>query len=290
MTNRTKALFGLSGVFLLGLLCGALAVGLFVRDRVQERSRLKNEVGFRDFFADELSLTEGQKDSLQAELEQAYRQLADIRSQVDLEYREVFDTLARRLDPMLTARQRRAFAEQKERLLPKRTAGDSLRSSIPTIQEIDRNATAATSSGAEPAASVPSGSDRAKRDSAAGNTAEKNNAGPQLSPDEVIEDDFTAGDSLLTPNMREEHLPRAITYLKRRLSLTDDQTVKVEEFARKALRRNAWIRENFRDEPLARRRRLRQSFRLLDRQVSDLLTGEQLKTYNGMKKWRKGKQ
>lgn len=290
MTNRTKAIFGLSGVFLLGLLCGALAVGLFVRDRVQERSRLKNEVGFRDFFADELSLTEGQKDSLQAELEQAYRQLADIRSQVDLEYREVFDTLARRLDPMLTARQRRAFAEQKERLLPKRIAGDSLRSSIPTIQEIDRNATAATSSGAEPAAPVPSGSDRAKRDSATGNASEKNNVDRQADAGkEIEEDDFTAGDSLLTPNMREEHLPRVIAYLKRRLNLTDDQTGKVEEFTRKALRRNAWIRQNFRDEPLARRRRLAQSLRLLDRQVSDVLTGEQVKTYNGMKKWRKGK-
>lgn len=290
MTNRTKAIFGLSGVFLLGLLCGALAVGLFVRDRVQERSRLKNESGFREFFADELSLTEGQKDSLQAELEQAYRQLADIRSQVDLEYREVFDTLARRLEPMLTARQRRALAEQKERLLPKRIAGDSLRSSIPTIQEIDRNAAAATPSGAETAASVPSGRDGAKRDSATGTAAEKKNADPQAFPSEEIEeDDFTAGDSLLTPTMREEHLPRVIAYMKRRLNLTDDQTGKVENFTRKAVRRNAWIRENFRGEPLARRRRLGQSFRLLDRQVSAVLTEEQLKIYNGMKRWRKGK-
>lgn len=287
MTNRTKAILGLSGVFLLGLICGALALGLVVRDRVQERSRLKNALGFRDYFVDELSLTEGQKDSLQAELERAYREMADIRDQVEIEYREVFDTLAQRMEPILTASQRTALAQQKERLLPKRPATEIVTSNPPSIQEIDRRV-ASSKTSSSPNTLQPNGG---KRDSTTADAKEQPAVADAPDHDAVpYDDDASAGDSILTPETREENLPRIIRHMKKKLTLTDDQSTKIEDLLRKALRRNRWIRENFKDEPLVRGRRLRQSFRLLERQVAEQLTEEQLKVYDGMKKkLRKGK-
>lgn len=286
MTNRTKAIFGLSGVFSLGLLCGALAVGLFVRNRVQDRNQLKNAAGFRNFFADELSLTEGQKDSLQAELENAYREMADIRNQVELEYREVFDTLARRMEPVLTASQRQRLAEQKDHLLPKREKVERLANPAPSIREIDRRAAASGASPAETSSVNPVEPNAGKEDSVVEGSGARRTPKNSLNSPQVVEGAVaTTGDSILTPDTREEQVPRFVSYLRRKLSLNDDQTVQIQDLVGKAVRRNTWIRENFKDAPLVRARRLRQSFRLFERQVSDLLTEEQLQSYRSMKKW-----
>ena len=118
MTNRTKAIASLAGVFLLGALCGSLVLGLFVQGQVRDRDRLKDPNGFREYFADQLSLSEAQKDSMQTELERAYQQMADIRYQVDQEYRQVFDTLSARLSPVLNAKQQQRLAQERKRLLP----------------------------------------------------------------------------------------------------------------------------------------------------------------------------
>lgn len=286
MTNRAKAILGLSGVFILGLVCGALALGLFVRDLVQERHRLKNPEGFHEYFADELNLTGAQRDSLELELERAYEEMADIRQQVELEYRQVFDTLARRMAPVLTQSQRRILAEHKERLLPQREAGEKQADSPASIDEIDRRVATAPKAAIDDAGTDRTGelkrADGAERNGADASPAEQ--SGPDSIEDPV---DALAGDSLLTAATREENLPRIVAHLKNKLDLTDDQAAKVTELFRKTVRRNAWIRENFRDEPLVRTRRLRQSFRMLDRQVAGLLTEEQRTKYKGMRKRKK---
>jgi hypothetical protein len=41
MTTRTKAILSLSGIFLVGAICGAAVVGLIVRDRVVEMQSMR---------------------------------------------------------------------------------------------------------------------------------------------------------------------------------------------------------------------------------------------------------
>ena len=144
MTNRTKAIASLTGVFILGALCGGLALGLFVRSEVRDRDRLKDPEGFREYFADELSLSQAQRDSLESELAVAYEQIEDIRYQVELEYGEVFDTLTGRLIPTLNTRQRRLLADERKRLLPERKRGRRDGSRPMSLEEIDREIEAGT--------------------------------------------------------------------------------------------------------------------------------------------------
>ena len=75
--------------------------------------------------------------------------------------------------------------------------------------------------------------------------------------------------------------------MKRQLSLDDKQTAKLERVLKKNVARNRWIRENIKDDQMLRTRRLRQSFRALDRQIANILNEDQLKIYNENKKQRR---
>ena len=120
MQTRTKAILGLSTIFLTGLLCGGLGVGLIVREQVRDRDRLKDPDGFREYFSEQLSLSEKQRDSLASELERAYDEINDIRAGVEVEYQEVFDTLTNHINPILNSEQRQLLQRERKRLLPKR--------------------------------------------------------------------------------------------------------------------------------------------------------------------------
>lgn len=278
MTNRTKAIASLVGVFLLGLLCGGLALGLFVRDQVRERDQLKNPDGFREYFADQLSLSTAQRDSLQVELELAYQQMADIRFQVDREYREVLDTLSARLGPVLNSRQIKRLNEEKKRLLPGAESADGEALSFP-LDEIERRARAAARSSGNVARS---GADSVQtaREKLTDATGEE----PGTESAEYDEADVYPGDSVFSPQTNEEHLPGIVAFMKNNLDLDDAQTEQVETALRKAVRRNRWIRVNLQDKPMMRSRRLRMSFRLLDRQIAGVLNEEQRAIYNDFKK------
>ena len=281
MTNRTKAIASLAGVFVLGLLCGGLALGLFVRDQVRERDRLKNPEGFREYFADELSLSTAQRDSLQAELELVYQQMADIRYQVEQEYREVFDTLSARLDPVLNSTQKKRLSEEKKRLLPDDRHANGEAVSFP-LEEIERRAADDLRS-RENSAGVQGDSGVKAEEVQTVATAPELDSGTE----EEYEGDVYPGDSIFSPQTKEEHLPGIVAFMKTSLNLDSEQTDQVDAALRKAVRRNRWIRTNLKDQPMVRRRRLGMSFRLLDRQIAGILNKEQRAVYNDFKKDRR---
>jgi hypothetical protein len=117
MSNRTKAILALGGVFLFGTLCGYLIMGIVVRDRVRESQSLRDRTGFEAYFADRLKLTEGQRDSLRDELEQTYDELAGLRRSTAEEYHELLDTLDRRIASQLSAEQRELLRREEQRFL-----------------------------------------------------------------------------------------------------------------------------------------------------------------------------
>lgn len=118
MTTRTKAMFGLSAVFLIGVICGGTIVGLVIRDRVRDAQRMKEKEGFSEAFLDRLEATQAQRDSLRGSLEQAYEEIRALRSAAQEEYQEVLDTLRKRVYPRLTAEQRVRYDRIEERVLP----------------------------------------------------------------------------------------------------------------------------------------------------------------------------
>ncbi len=118
MTTRTKAILSLSGVFTLGLLCGAVVVGLVVRDRVKDMESLREQEGFVRYFSDRLHLSESQRDSLKEVLAQAYDEMQSLRSAAATEYVEVFDTLKQRIAPKLSPEQREILQQQEGPFLP----------------------------------------------------------------------------------------------------------------------------------------------------------------------------
>ncbi|MCE2503711.1 MAG: hypothetical protein J4G05_06605 [Chlorobi bacterium] len=66
----------------------------------------------------------------------------------------------------------------------------------------------------------------------------------------------------------------AFAFLKKRLELDTTRTKELQKLFKKTVRRNSWIRKNFAEKPLARKRRLAQSLRLLDCQFNGILTTE----------------
>lgn len=116
MTNRAKAIASLSGVFLIGALCGALILGLVVRGRIRDVQRLRDRHGFEAFFVDRLKLTEAQRDSLQKELERTYDDLDALRRASAQQYGEVLDSFAHRVYPKLDSTQRTILRDEEQRL------------------------------------------------------------------------------------------------------------------------------------------------------------------------------
>lgn len=104
-TKRTKAILSLGGVFLVGALCGALALGAFVRGEVRSSNRLRDRDGFHEYFAEQLELTTAQRDSLQGELDWFYGELAALRTAAAGELHDLLDSLDRRLVARLSPEQ-----------------------------------------------------------------------------------------------------------------------------------------------------------------------------------------
>lgn len=116
MTTRTKAIGGLTLVFLLGGICGALVLGVVLRDRVRDAQSLRDRDGFVEFFERRLELTEAQRDSLRDELLSTYQQLAELRSSASAEYNRLLDSLHAHIYPQLTGGQRALLTQEEERL------------------------------------------------------------------------------------------------------------------------------------------------------------------------------
>lgn len=276
MTSRTKAILGLSSFFVLGALCGALALGLVVRDQVRDRMRLRDRHGFSEFFGDRLDLTELQRDSLHAELELAYADVKDIREAVAAEYRDVFDSLEARMHPVLTPDQRRLLADQRARLLPEDVvpARESASSSIPRTPS------------ATPAAPRSSEENQTSRSPSA---VESRSVDEPDAPDEEevepTDPSAVAGDSMLSEESTGYALPRVTGFLKKRLALTDEQTTQVRQAIGETIARNERIREEVK-RPKLRRAAIGRSFREFDRSMALILTPEQYAKFEKLRRKR----
>lgn len=144
MTVRTKAVLGILGVFVLGGVCGALVLGIVVRDRVRETRNLREREGFARFFFDKLQLSDAQNDSLRGVLDSTYRELEQLRVESSQRYAEVIDHMRSRVYPKLSPEQRVLFEEQEQRIRamvppPARPLRDmrnnaALRPPVPTSQ------------------------------------------------------------------------------------------------------------------------------------------------------------
>jgi len=273
MTTRTKAILSLSGIFLVGAICGAAVVGLIVRDRVVEMQSMRERDGFIKIFADRLHLTEAQRDSLRDELAQTYEELHALRRAAAAEYGEVFDTLESRIGPKLTPEQRDILHRQEERVLPgamrdRRAArGPEVppaRAPQPTMPPPD---TVEKDTVATPPAAPLLGRNRPARPPLRLQSPKDSTGAPADTSEEAI---------------ARRLLAEIVDAYRTKLALNDVQTGQVRRIVTHFLRRSRDIRDNsfgIRE----RSKRLKVNFRLMHVRIyEDVLTDEQRKLYPEM--------
>ncbi|MGE3801396.1 MAG: hypothetical protein AB7H80_10275 [Candidatus Kapaibacterium sp.] len=290
MNTRTKAILGLSAVFLIGLLCGGLAVGLFVRQSVRERENLKSAEGFRAYFVDRLQLTEGQRDSLTHELQRAYEEIAEIREGAEFQYEQIFDTLTERVAPILNPKQQVLLEEERRHLLPRRPH-DQLRRHV---REQSRSMLRTEQESFEDSAAIAALLRDIPTEESKGEQKHVVQGDVSLKPNDSATVDGDASDIDMNPlpglpgaDVRAEELPRLIEFLKTKLDLSEDQVEQLQVILKKAVRRNTWIRENFQSEPRQRAKRQWMNLGLLVRQVNNILTEDQQNVFQElMKEWK----
>lgn len=107
ISNRTRAIATLAGVFLLGMLAGGGALGLYLRGQMRDAQSMNDPAAFRGFIEQRLRLSQAQSDSLRDELGETYEDLASLRGAAAAEYGELIDTFSTRVAPQLDAEQRR---------------------------------------------------------------------------------------------------------------------------------------------------------------------------------------
>lgn len=283
MTTRTKAILGLTSVFLLGALIGAGALGLYVTTKVEERQSLRDPVRFREHFIDRLDLDNAQRDSVADELARTYEDLIDVRRTVDEEYQIIFDSLDRRIGPLLTGEQRSRLREQRNRFLQRRrravapsgtpmpTRSDSHDPSSPGDSAIAGGAIDATSDEEHDALRSEEEASTASNDTKGGIAAEGAGADD---PSRRSEDSLD-GDGTVRPKLIEQ--------IAQRLDLTPEQQNELESILRKSMKRAKTIRREFASNPDAMRRQLRINRMKTDRHIRNLLTEEQRPAYETLK-------
>jgi hypothetical protein len=280
MTSKTKAILSLSSVFLLGGLCGALALGLFVRGQVREAQQLQNEEGFETYFADKLELSETQLDSLRDELDRAYADLEEFRVVAAQEYRDLLDSFSTRIYPSLSPEQRRLLAVHKQRLgdrLP-RPNGRRPRIGIRTPSPMyDRNGSASDQKLADRRAEIPS-VDSLPKGSPPSDTSpdadthppgELADATDTASPEDT--DQFDPGAGFSDP---------AVSLINESVTLSDEQKQEVQlifDLARKKIRSQLW---DLRGRPHMQRNAVSKTLLRMHRMIFTRLDIEQRKQFN----------
>ena len=276
MTNRTKAIVGLSGVFILGAVCGALAVGLMVRHQVKGASRFHDRDGFTQYFVERLELTEAQRDSLSDELEQSYVELARLRAAVAGEYGILLDSLGHRLSPSLRPEQRELLRKAEQRLRRKLAGGPKVRAAMDletdttVVEPPARIAPAAT-------APVPAARTDAK-DQAFRVPREKirtpvsidtTSRKPSVKPAEAVVD-ADPGEVI------EEKLTQR---LRERLALTDSQAAEVDRLVRETRRQIRHDVAALAGRKLMQREAVRRNLAAMDQQIQAQLDERQRLAY-----------
>lgn len=286
MTIRAKAIASLSGVFLLGAVCGALLLGLVVRGRMRDAQRLRDRQGFQEFFTDKLKLTETQRDSLREELERTYDDLAELRRAAAQQYGEVLDSFSTHVYPRLNPEQQQIFTGEEQRLRqvfprdvrktlnqpPEESAPPAAGTgkSTPSIapQQLHAPSTAVPDSGVHgsvPAEAIPRGGEaRHRRPGMLSDSmnAERAGRGPfaEMNPLEMG----------ATPTLQ---------HLQDRLNLTNDQTVAMRAILRDAHQKMEHDRQEYQGLPRLQMWAFRKNLKDLDRAITGVLHDDQMATY-----------
>lgn len=263
MTKRTKAILSLGGVFLLGALCGALALGTFVRSEVRNASRLRDSAGFREYFNDQLELTTAQRDSLQSELDWFYGAIAGLRAAAAGEYHDLIDSLDSRIVGHLSADQIRRLRETEIRLRKHVESRRPRAEAKPQVKP-DNGLTAGT----EAAPEAPESASPWKPKTTAPITSQSN----------VRADTANAGASPDTdePDPGEEIFRDG---LKERLGLSKPQVMQIRSIVkstRRAIRRDA---QSLRTFPRLQLEAAMRHLREMDRDIDALLDEKQRAKY-----------
>lgn len=279
MTKRTQAILGLSGVFVIGALCGALVFGVVMRDRARETAGLRNREGFIHHFERRLQLTETQRDSLKDELERTYSQMAALREETSQRYNILIDSLAVRIMPTLTVEQRELFRDQEQRFrrfLPNEKKGPG-----PGPRPHPKPGGPPHSGMLQsPGTPAPLSGKGALAESRVSKAPEAP-AAPQQTPLSVT---LRPADSTLKTKTCASPPPTGdnplfmVGELKRvqgRLGLSDEQTAsfkKIMSDARLAIKQ---IKDEEADRPIVKRRRVGEAVQQMDQQIMSLLTADQ---------------
>src|SRR5688500_6419660 len=116
MTKRTKAIQSPGGVFVVGAICGALALDTVVRSDVRSAQQSRDSKGSREYCTEQLELTAAQRDSLQGELDWFYREIAGLRTAAAGEFHDLIDSLDNRLVEHLSPAQINRLRATEKRL------------------------------------------------------------------------------------------------------------------------------------------------------------------------------
>jgi hypothetical protein len=276
MTKRTKAILSLGGLFLLGALCGALALGMFVRSEVRSAQRLRDRDGFREYFADELELTRAQRDSLQGELDWFYGQLAGLRTAAAGEFHDLLDSLDARLVTHLSndqvTRLRSAEGRLRQRVAGPRPA---------PLSDVDDRAGATGASAPTAVAPDTTRTSRSHAASTAPAPPTKSDAGRTGSAarrDSVASVADTAAASLAEADPGEP-IEAVGSRLGERLGLDAAQSDRIRAIVMQTRRSIKADVAGLRGYPRLQLESARQHLRAMDRQILDVLDAQQRAKY-----------
>lgn len=265
-TKRTKAILTLGGIFIVGALCGALAVGAFVRSEVRSTQRLRDRSGFHEYFADQLELTTAQRDSLQGELDWFYGELAGLRAAAAGDLHDLLDTLDRRLitrlSPEQVARLRATETRMRGNLATERPA--PLDGSVDGVERVERE----TADRATP-----------RTDTLSPQTSTKASSTPKVTstPAAPLSDTTSALDS--AGGAPDEAMTGLRDRLRERLGLSDEQSVRIREIilsARRQIRRDLVARRGY---PRMQLEIASRHLREMDRRILEQLDARQTIAY-----------
>jgi hypothetical protein len=261
-SKRTKAILTLGGVFLVGALCGALAIGAFVRGEVRSSERLRDRGGFREYFAEQLELTTAQRDSLQGELDWFYGELAGLRAAAAGDLHDLIDSLDRRLVTRLSPSQVARLRATESRLRRNLPAGRPAPLEVSDVEE--------------PSATVKAPSSRA-------DTTQKKPAmaaAPRspATPAPIAGDSATVADTSVASDPAEA-MTGLRDRLKQRLGLSDEQSARLREIivaTRRQIRTDVEARQGY---PRLQLEVAGRHLRDMDRRIVELLDESQRAAY-----------
>ena len=290
ISTRTRAILSLAGVFLLGVIAGGGALGLYLRGQMRDAQSMNDPAAFRGFIEERLRLTEAQRDSLRDELGETYEDLAALRGVTAEEYGELIDTFSTRVAPQLDPDQRQLLGRLEERMRRRFNRGavrePGRRGSLDSLQlEIDPPQNTASS---PPAIDTTRGTISQVPTRDAAQVPRKGT--PQISPPrKTIQ---SPGDSIslnsLDPEMGEgkgPHIPVPhVDTLRRRLDLAPEQIESIRQIVRETRQKVRGDLEQLHGFRRLQKEALRRNLLYMDARIESILEPRQRVEYRALRK------